>query len=113
MKKLLLLGALALGIGSPAAAQVQETFALAIANTATGPTSVFGGTYILNPTCATYGPVTFQALGPDGAAFQTVASYTASTSTGGVVVQLGSRQVVQVVLAGTAGCSVKLARVPA
>lgn len=112
MRKMLLALCLA-AIATPAEGQVQEAFALATANASTGPTSVFGGTYILNQTCASYGTVTFQALGPDGAAFQTVASYTASTSTGGVVVQLGSRQVVQVVLSGTSGCAVKLARVPA
>lgn len=82
MKRLTIALALAL-LAAPASAQVQEAFALASANVSAGPTPVFGGTYILNQTCASYGTVTFQALGPDGAAFQTAASYTSSTSTGG------------------------------
>ncbi|WP_294138350.1 hypothetical protein [Sphingomonas sp.] len=112
MKRLTIALALAL-LAAPASAQVQEAFALASANVSAGPTPVFGGTYILNQTCTSYGTVTFQALGPDSASFQTVASYTSSTSTGGVEVKLGSRQVVQVTLAGTTGCAVKLSRVPA
>lgn len=113
MKKLLLLGALALCMGSPAVAQVQEAFALASANVASPPVAVYGGTYILNQVCTTYGTVTFQAQGPGGGAFQTVASYTAATTTGGVIFQLGTQQVVQVTLAGTTGCAIKLSRVPA
>lgn len=100
-------------VAAPAAAQVQQVLPLAIANTASAPQAVYGGVYILNQVCASYGTVTFQALGPDGSTYQTVATYSAATATGGVEVKLGTRQVVMVTLAGTTGCFVKLARVPA
>lgn len=111
--KRMVIGALALCMCAPAVAQVQEALPLAIANVSSGPLPVFGGVYILNQVCTTYGTVTFQALGPDGASYQTVASYTSASATGGVELKLGSRQVVQVTLAGTTGCNIKLSRVPA
>lgn len=113
MKRVLIVMLALCVVAAPAAAQVQQVLPLAIANASSGPQAVFGGTYILNQVCTIYGTVTFQALGPDGATYQTVATYSAATATGGVEVKLGTQQVVQVTLSGTAGCNVKLARVPA
>lgn len=91
----------------------REIFALATSNTASAPVTTYGGAYILNQVCSTYGTVTVQALGPDGVTYQTIATYSAAPAGGGVALSLGSYQVVRVQLAGTAGCNIKLARVPA
>lgn len=98
--------------GAPSVSR-REVFMLATANVATAGATVYGGAYILNQVCSTYGTVTFQAIGPDNATYQTVATYTAAPAGGGVAVSLGSYQAVRVTLSGTAGCNVKLSRVPA
>jgi hypothetical protein len=91
----------------------REVFLLASANVASAAVNVYGGTYLLNQVCGGYGTVQFQSLGPDGVTYQTVASYTSASTTGGLAVQMGSFQTVRVVLSGTTACNIKLSRVPA
>jgi hypothetical protein len=90
----------------------QEAFALVSANAPAAPQTVFGGDYILAQSCAAYGTLALQVRGPDGATFQTIISKTASDSTGGTGLALGSLAVVQAVASGTTGCNVTLSRVP-
>lgn len=98
--------------GGPSVSR-QEVFALATANVAVAQVQVYGGQYLFNPLCTTWGTVTFASLGPDQTTWQTIASYTAAPATPSVQLALGTRANVRVTLSGSAGCNIKLSRVPA
>jgi hypothetical protein len=108
----LILAVAALLVAVPAPAQTQQSFALVTANVAAPAITAYGGNYILSQTCGTYGTVTLQVRGPDGATYQTVVSKTAADTTGGSIISLASFANVRATLTGTAGCYVQLARVP-
>lgn len=93
----------------------QESFTLAAANTASPATSVYGGAYVISQTCTSYnaGALTVRYRGPDGVTMLTLMSKTASDTTGGTLVSLGSNSIVDVALpSGSTGCAATLARVP-
>jgi hypothetical protein len=94
-------------------ASKQESFRLVSANTPSAAATVFGGDYILSQTCAAYGTLNLQVLGPDGAVYATVLTKTASDAGGGTSVALGSYAMVRVTVTGTTTCNAILARVPA
>lgn len=100
------------GNGAPSVAGAQETLSLVTTNTPAAQQTVLGGTYIFNQQASVYGTVTLQVLGPDGATWQTVLSKTASDTTGGSSVALGSNAVVRSTVAGTTGAVATLSRVP-
>lgn len=97
----------------PCAFAVQESFQLVAANTPASPVSVFGGDYILSQTCGGYGTLTLQARGPDGSTWQTLLTKTASDTTSGTGLALGSYAVVRITVTGTTSCNAILSRVPA
>lgn len=90
----------------------QEALALATSNGVASPVTAYGGDYIFAQSCTSYGTLTLQVRGPDGATWSTVATYTAADPGGGVLVTLGSAAVVRVALTGTTGCNATLSRVP-
>lgn len=93
----------------------QEAFALATANTASAPATVYGGDYIWSQSCTGYnsGTRALQVLGPDGSTYQTLVSKTASDTTGGTGLALGGGAVVRDSLpSGSTGCVSTLTRVP-
>lgn len=89
----------------------QEVARLATANTAAAGMAIYGGNYILNQACSTYGTVAFRYRGPDGTTMTTLLTR-AGAENAGTLVQLGSGQFVDVVLTGTTGCNVTLSRIP-
>ena len=93
-------------------AAVRESFKLVDANTPSPPMTVFGGDYILSQTCASYGTLTLEIRGPDGVAWLTMFSKTASDTGSGTGLSLGSFAQVRVTVNGTTGCNGILARVP-
>lgn len=93
-------------------ANAQETKALVTANVASSSVQVFGGDYIFAQTCTSYGTLTLAVLGPDGVTYQTLLSKTATDTTGGTGLALGSAAVVKATITGTTGCNVLLSRVP-
>jgi hypothetical protein len=93
----------------------QESVSLAAANTAASPATVYGGSYVFSQACTGYnsGSLVLQYLGPDGASWITMSSKTASDSSGGTLISLGSSAVVRVTLpSGSTACNATLARVP-
>lgn len=90
----------------------QESYVLVSANASTGPATLYGGTYVVTQGCAGYGTVTLRYRGPDGATMLPLLSRTASDSSGGTVVALGSNAMVDATLVGTTGCNVQIARLP-
>jgi hypothetical protein len=99
-------------VGIQARTSPQETFQLASGNTATAAVTAFGGDYIFAQTCSGYGTLTLQVLGPNGTTYQPILTKTATDTTGGTGLALGSNATIQVSLSGTAGCSALLSRVP-
>lgn len=95
-------------VGAP-----REAVLLVSANTATAGATVYGGSYAFTQTCAGYGTLMLQVLGPDGATWLTLASYSGSDTGAAHGFSLGSFATVRVVIAGTAGCNAVLARIPA
>lgn len=90
----------------------QESLSLASANSAAAGTAVYGGDYVFSQSCLTYGSVALQAVGPDGATYQTLVARSAADSTGGTGITFGSNAMVRVALTGTTGCNATLSRVP-
>ncbi|HEX8420905.1 MAG TPA: hypothetical protein VF638_12940 [Sphingomonas sp.] len=90
----------------------REAFQLVAANTPSAAVVVFGGDYIISQTCASYGTLNLQVLGPDGATYQTLIAKTSSDTAGGTGLVLGSYSNVRVTVTGTTGCNAILARVP-
>lgn len=90
----------------------QETVPLVTANAAAAPAGVIGGDYVFAQTCTGYGSLSLQALGPDGATYQTLLTRTAADTAGGTGIALGSGAIVRVATFGTAGCNAVLSRVP-
>ena len=93
-------------------AAVRESFPLVAVNTPSPAATVFGGDYILSQTCASYGTLALQILGPDGTTWLTLLTKTASDNGNGTGLSLGSFAQVRVTVSGTAGCNSILARVP-
>jgi hypothetical protein len=91
---------------------VRESFTLVTANVPSAPVTVFGGNYIFSQTCTTYGTLTLQARKADGTTYKTILTKTADDAGTDTGLSLGSFAVVRVTVAGTAGCSALLARVP-
>jgi hypothetical protein len=89
----------------------QESVALATANTASAPVTLYGGTYILTQACTAYGSVALRYRAPDGTML-TLATKIAGDSGGGSTFQFGTAQIVDVLLTGTTGCNVTLSRIP-
>jgi hypothetical protein len=96
----------------PVTRSPQESVALASANVAASPATLYGGDYIAAQTCSGYGTIAWQVRGPDGATYQTILSRTMPDTAGGAEIKLGSNAVVRVVLTGTTGCNALLTRVP-
>lgn len=89
----------------------QESVALATANTAAVPATLYGGSYILTQACTAYGSVALRYRAPDGTML-TLATKIVGDTGGGTVFQFGTSQVVDVLLTGTTGCTVTLSRIP-
>jgi hypothetical protein len=89
----------------------QESFALATANAAAPPSTLYGGTYMMTQGCTAYGQVALRYLAADGSTMTTMLTKTAA-ETGGTAVQFGTGAIVDVALSGTTGCNVTLARIP-
>ena len=88
-----------------------QSVSLATANAPSGPATLYGGNYILTQLCTAYGSVALRYRAPDGATMVTLTTKS-SPDTAGTLLQFGSGQVVDVVLASTTGCNVILSRVP-
>ena len=91
---------------------VREAFQLVNANTPGAPVSLYGGDYILDQICTSYGTVRLERRGPDAMTWIPLVTKTASDTTSGTGVTLGSFAVVRVTVAGTAGCYATFSRVP-
>lgn len=89
-----------------------ESFQLVTANTASAPATLIGGAYVFTQTCSGYGSVTLRYRGPDGATMTPMVSKTAADTSGGTIASFGNGAIVDVVLSGTTGCNVTLARIP-
>jgi hypothetical protein len=97
------------------AADKQENVTLAAANVASAAATIFGGSYVFSQSCASYngGALALRYRGPDGTTMVTLLTRTASDSTGGAQLALGSNSVLDVTLpAGSTGCNATLSRVP-
>lgn len=106
-------GCLAVSKVAPLPTGVRESVQLVAGNTTAAAVTLFGGDYILTQTCTGYGTLTVQARGPDGTAWLTLVTRTASDTGSGTGIALGSYAVVRATVTGTSGCNAVLARVPA
>lgn len=94
----------------PVAGKV-ESAVLATANVPAGPVTLYGGLYVLNQTCSSYGTLSLRYRAADGVTMVTLMTKSAADISG-TALQFGSGQVVDVALAGTADCAATLNRVP-
>jgi len=90
----------------------RESFQLIAANTPSAAVTVFGGDYIISQTCTAYGTVTLQVLGPDGATWLTLGTFTGTDTGNGTGGTIGSYAQIRMTVSGTSGCNAVLARVP-
>lgn len=91
----------------------QENFALADANAASDPVTVYGGDYIFAQMASAYGSVTLQIRAPDGATWLDLISKVASDDNGaGTGLALAGNAQLRVVLTGTTAAFATLKRVP-
>lgn len=89
----------------------QESAALVNANAPAAAVTLYGGSYVLNQLCATYGSVTLRYRAADGVTMTPLVTKIAADAVV-TVLQFGSGAVVDATVTGTAGCNVTLSRIP-
>lgn len=89
----------------------QESAALVTANAPAAAVTLYGGSYVLNQLCATYGSVALRYRAADGVTMTPLVTKVAA-DTVATVVQFGSGAVVDATVSASTGCNVTLSRIP-
>jgi len=100
-----------LPVRDPDADKFTETFALATANTAATPATLYGGTYIVEAVSGAWGTITLRKRGPDGVTMVTAYTFSANGVYGDF--KVGPGAIVDVALTSTTGAYVTISRVRA